>query len=258
MVLLRLLVAALVAVVLFDPQFALAQPDTKQPTATGRGGAAASVDARDPGGHRHAQEGGNAVDAAVAAAAVLGVTEPYSCGIGGGGFMVIRTRKGEVTTIDSRECPRARCIPNRSGGRRPARLQRCPLQRPVGRRAGHGGRLGARARPLRNPRLRRRPAARNRDSAQRLRGGPTFISQTEPNIAWFDDIPSTAALYLDPDGSARDEGSDLRNPDLARTYELIAHRGSDGFYEGPVAEAIATRPSTRPWRPTPTTPGAPG
>ena len=109
MVLLRLLVAALVAVVLFDPQIALAQSDTKQPTATGRGGAAASVDLL---GTQAAidtlRSGGNAVDAAVAAAGVLGVTEPYSCGIGGGGFMVIRTRKGEVTTIDSRELsPRA-------------------------------------------------------------------------------------------------------------------------------------------------------
>ena len=44
----------------------------------------------------------------MAAAGVLGVTEPFSCGIGGGGFMVIRTAKGKVTTIDGREkAPRA-------------------------------------------------------------------------------------------------------------------------------------------------------
>src|SRR5436190_12119727 len=97
------LVAALLAL-LVGAQGAGAQDTTKTPTATGTGGAAASVDqmgtqaAIDTLSH-----GGNAVDAAVAAAGVLGVVEPFSCGIGGGGFMVIRTRHGKVTTIDGRE-----------------------------------------------------------------------------------------------------------------------------------------------------------
>src|SRR6187402_3941371 len=77
---------------------------TGPPTATGTGGAAATVETL---ATRAAvdtlRRGGNAVDAAVTAAAVLGVTEPFSCGIGGGGFLLLRTAGGAVTTIDHRE-----------------------------------------------------------------------------------------------------------------------------------------------------------
>src|SRR5215216_404240 len=82
------------------------------PTTLGHGGAAASVE-------KLATEAaigilknhGNAIDAAVAAAAVLGVTEPFSCGLGGGGFMVVRTPGGGVTTIDGRETAPAAMYP---------------------------------------------------------------------------------------------------------------------------------------------------
>jgi gamma-glutamyltranspeptidase / glutathione hydrolase len=171
---------------------------------------------------------------------VLGVVEPYSCGIGGGGFMVIRRPNGDVTTIDSRELsPRAM---------RPDSFMEkgVPLlfndARYSGLSAGVPGTVAGWERAL------ERYGTRDFDDV--LEHGirvaekgfvvdDTFISQTEPNIPWFDDIPSTEAIYLDPDGTARDVGSVLRNPDMARTYRLIARRGTDGFYEGPVAEAMA-------------------
>src|SRR6266508_6344029 len=72
-------------------------------TSEGTGGAAATIETlATQAAIDTLADGGNAVDAAVTAAAVLGVTEPFSCGIGGGGFMVIE-HDGSVTTIDPRE-----------------------------------------------------------------------------------------------------------------------------------------------------------
>src|SRR5215218_6537059 len=85
---------------------------TVVPTATGSGGAASTVDGvATTAAIDVLKHGGNAVDAAVAAAGVLGVVEPYSCGIGGGGFMLIRTPGGKVTTIDGRETAPAAMTP---------------------------------------------------------------------------------------------------------------------------------------------------
>src|SRR6266545_5724346 len=88
---------------------------TKEATAVGTGGAVASVDSEATrAGVEILREGGNAIDAAIAANAVLGVTEPFVAGIGGGGFMVIYlarehrvitnlAREHRVITIDGRE-----------------------------------------------------------------------------------------------------------------------------------------------------------
>src|ERR671920_647268 len=77
----------------------------KIPTRHGYGGAVTSVDPYASRiGLRVLKAGGNAVDAAIATAAALGVTEPFSSGIGGGGYFVYYdARSGKVRTIDGRE-----------------------------------------------------------------------------------------------------------------------------------------------------------
>ena len=65
-----------------------------------------------------------------------------------------------------------------------------------------------------------------------------WFDQVNANRDWFDDIPASAALFLDADGTPRDVGTVFRNPDLASTYERIAHLGLKGFYRGAIADAI--------------------
>jgi gamma-glutamyltranspeptidase/glutathione hydrolase len=223
------------------PAAGISQPPAeKTPTAEGTGGAAATVDLLATQAAVEAlRNGANAVDAAVVAAAVLGVVEPFSCGIGGGGFMVIRTAGGRVTTIDHRETAPAAMHPQSflEGG--------SPLlftdARWSGLSAGVPGTVAGW-----NDALSRYGTMSLGEALQPAieiaREGfvvdQVFFNQTVPNVDFFDDITSTRALYLDPDGTPRDIGSTLRNPDLARTYARIAHLGAKGFYRGAVADAM--------------------
>ena len=257
----KALLIAVLALGLAAPQVATAQ----EPTAIGRGGGAATVDAAGTqAAIRALRQGGNAVDAAVAAAAVLGVTEPYSCGIGGGGFMVIRTPDGKVTTIDSREESPAAMRPDSffvdGEPPDPTDDEDFDSARYSGLSAGVPGTVAGWDKALRRYgswSLKRALRSGVRVARRGFEVDETFVSQTEPNVEFFDDIPSTAAIYLDPDGTPRDEGSTLQNPDLARTYELIGERGKRGFYRGDLAEAMADaaqRPPVAPdadheWRP---------
>ena len=236
----RLLAVIAIAIVLFDPQVAISQ-EPKQSTAIGSGGAAASVDvAGTQAAIRTLRQGGNAVDAAVAAAGVLGVTEPFSCGIGGGGFMVIRTSKGKITTIDGREeSPRSMRRYSFWENGAPLAFNEA---RYSGMSAGIPGTPATWDRAL--DRYGTWSLARVlRPGIRVARDGftvdQTFFDQTTPNIDWFNDIPSTAAIYLDPDGTPRDVGSTLQNPDLARTYRLLGREGVEAFYRGELASAMA-------------------
>jgi gamma-glutamyltranspeptidase/glutathione hydrolase len=211
------------------------------PTSIGRGGAAATVERlATQAAIDTLRRGGNAVDAAVTAAAVLGVTEPFSCGIGGGGFMVVhRASDGLVTTIDHRERAPAAMRPDsffENGA---------PLAfnsaRYSGLSVGVPGTVLGWSQAL--ERYGTISLAEGLAPAIRVaRDGfvvdQVFFDQTQANVDFFDDVPATAALFLDPDGTPRDVGTVFRNPDLARTYERIAHLGAKGFYRGAVADAL--------------------
>ena len=86
----------------------------------------------------------------------------------------------------------------------------------------------------------------------------TFVNQTQENLDWFNDIPATAALYLDPDGTPHDVGTVFRNPDLAAPTS-----GSPTSARRASTAARSPTPSSRPcstpsWRRPPTTRGGRG
>jgi len=229
------------------------------PTSTGTGGAAASVERlATQAAIDELKAGGNAIDAAVVAAGVLGVTEPFSCGIGGGGFMVIRTADGKVTTIDGRETAPAAMTPTSFWA------NGVPLPfndaRWSGLSVGVPGTVATWQDALENYgtiTLGDALQAGTRVARDGFVVDQTFFDQTQQAVPWFDDIPATAALFLDPDGTPRDVGTVFRNPDLARAYERIAHLGPKGLYRGAIADAIMNTvqdPSPAPtadhvWRP---------
>jgi gamma-glutamyltranspeptidase / glutathione hydrolase len=181
------------------------------------------------------RRGGSVVDAAIAAQAMLGLTEPQSSGIGGGAFMVLYDGQ-RVTSYDGRETAPAAARPNRF--QTPAG-QDMPFYRAVvgGRSIGVPGVLAM--------------LARAHAAYGRLPWASLFqpaIRQAERGFAvsprLHDLLAGEKYLVLDPaarryfyraDGSPWPVGTLLKNPDYARTLRLIARGGVDAFYHGELA-----------------------
>lgn len=224
----------------------------KRPVAVGTGGAVSTVD---PYATRAGKEvlraGGNAADAAVAVAAVLGVTEPFSSGIGGGGFLVYYdARSGRVSTVDGREEAPARFRQNSFLDRNGDPI---PFDQAVtsGLSAGVPGTVRLWQQALDRFGTRSLPDLLAPAISIAERGflvDRTFNVQVRSNRARFNDFTSTRALYL-PGGQAPAVGSFFRNPDLAATYRLLARGGPDAFYTGALARDIATTAQHPPVRP---------
>jgi gamma-glutamyltranspeptidase/glutathione hydrolase len=238
----RSLTVAVAVLAMLAPAAAAQASDP--PTSVGRGGAVATVDRlATQAAIDTLRGGGNATDAAVTAAAVLGVTEPFSCGVGGGGFMVSYDAGARaVTTLDNRERAPLRMGPDAFfDNGTPPQASAFNDARYSGLSVGVPGAVRGWARALRlhgtiSLAQALAPAIRVARDGFVIDAG--FAAQTQENVDYFDDVPAAAALYLDPDGTPHDVGTVFRNPDLARTYALIARRGARGFYGGRLAKAI--------------------
>ncbi len=221
------------------PPLALA----KQPTSVGYGGGVSSVDpVATRVGLQVLRQGGNAVDAAVATAAALGVTEPYSAGIGGGGYFVFyNAHKGKVQTIDGRETAPARIKPDAFID--PATGEPYPFSPDLvtsGVSVGVPGTPATWAKALKRWgtwSLGRTLKPAIKVAHKGFVVDRTFALQTKENQERFAAFPSTARIYL-PGGEPPAVGSRLRNRDLADTYRLLAHKGVRPFYNGGLARDI--------------------
>lgn len=184
-------------------------------------------------------KGGNAFDAAVAVASTLSVVEPESSGLGGGFMAVLhRARDDHDTFVDAREtAPAAVDIKdyvNVDGSANRDAALKGPLSAGIpGEPAGlvliskRYGRLTLQQSLA--------PAIRlARDGFQpdpRLRGA---IAEQQSDLQRW---PASAAKFL-PNGKPPVEGAAWRDPDQARTLELIASKGNDGFYHGETAARL--------------------
>ena len=185
------------------------------------------------------QAGGNAFDATIAVAAALAVVEPYSSGIGGGGFFLLhRASDGKQTMVDAREtAPQAATHDmylDESGEFVRERALNGPLAAgipgtPAGlvHLAAKYGRLS----------LSESLAPAVRLAQEGFAVTPRYHRMAGFRASAFAAQPSAAAIFLGDDGIA-DLGEIIKQPDLANTLRLLGEHGAAGFYAGEIAERL--------------------
>ncbi len=197
------------------------------------------------------ERGGNAIDAAIAVQAMLGLVEPQATGIGGGGFLVYfdaATKK--VTTFDAREAA-------------PAAADAAYLQDAQGVPLGFSAAVFS-GRSVGVP-----GTVRLWETVQQRYGSRSLASSLQPAITaaanGFTVSPRLAAAidsfkavltqdanarayFLNPDGTGKPAGTTLSNPAYASVLSRIGFVGARAFYAGPVAQDIvaAVTTDTRP------------
>ncbi len=198
------------------------------------------------------KRGGSAADAAIATMLSLTVVEPQSSGIGGGGFIVYQPANGPVGSIDGREKAPGVASPGQFLG---------PDGKPMpfmqaatgGRSVGVPGNVALAAEV--HKKWGKLPWATLFEPAIKLAEGFTISPTMARFIAFGQDSlkqagPEGRALYYDKDGAPLKAGTTFRNDKLAATLRLIAAKGADAFYKGPIAASIVKTVSTADANPT--------
>lgn len=185
------------------------------------------------------QSGGNAIDAAVAAALMLGVVDGHNSGIGGGCFLLIRRVDGECVAIDGRETAPAAASPTmflRDGKADTELSQTGPLAVAVpGALAAYDAAISRYGKKtLREPLLAAANVAEEGFLIDR-----TYAARLKATAAELARFPSSKAVFLHlADAPLRAAGDRLIQADLAATYRAIAAAGVDWFYRGEFAQRV--------------------
>jgi gamma-glutamyltranspeptidase / glutathione hydrolase len=197
------------------------------------------------------RQGGSAVDAAIAAEMVLTLEEPQSSGIGGGAYMIVADG-ATLTAYDGREIAPASASPSMflDGQGRP-RDHADVI--PGGLSVGVPGALRMLA--LAHAKHGRLPWGKLFEPAIRLaEDGFTVpgrlareLAEGGPQLAA---MPGMRELFFSRDGRSLRVGEKWRNQRLAQTFRLIAEKGADAFYTGPIAAEIARAVTNAPRNPT--------
>jgi gamma-glutamyltranspeptidase/glutathione hydrolase len=196
-------------------------------------------------GYEVLNQGGNGFDAAVAVAAALAVVEPYSSGLGGGGFFLLhRAADGRQVFVDGRETAPA-------GVRREQYIDASGAPRPGATTQG-GTSVGIPGLPAAlvhvAQRYGRLPLAVSLAPAVRLArdGFPAdarYVRIAKLRERYLQNMPHAAAIYLH-EGIAPQPGQVIRQRDLAVTLERLGSEGRAAFYTGRIANALVRSVNT--------------
>jgi gamma-glutamyltranspeptidase/glutathione hydrolase len=191
--------------------------------------------------------GGNAMDAAVTGVFAIGVARPQSCGIGGGGFLVYRSRTGRTRALDFRETA-------------PATFAKDTLTKPGIHEDFNGhltvgvpGTVAGMASALErygSIDLDTAIAPAERLAREGFRVPTSLAAAMKENADRLALFPAARAIYLRPDGTEHPPGSILRQTDYAASLRRIMRAGPEALYGGTIARRIvrdmrAARPDTK-------------